>query len=55
MDSFPGENSTQVVDGILYVKTENVDKTSLEDIAAEKAVEKAAEKAAETDAVGNTN
>lgn len=51
MDSFPGENSTQVVDGILYVKTENVDKTSLEDIAAEKA----AEKAAETDAVGNTN
>ena len=51
MDSFPGENSTQVVDGILYVKTENVDKTSLEDIAAEKA----AEKATETDAVGNTN
>lgn len=36
MDSFPGENSTKVVDGILYVKTENVDKTSLEDIAAEK-------------------
>lgn len=30
MDSFPGENSTKVVDGILYVKTENVDKTPLE-------------------------
>ena len=30
MDSFPGENSTKVVDGILYVKTENVDKTQLE-------------------------
>ena len=28
MDSFPGENSTKVVDGVLYVKTENVDKTS---------------------------
>lgn len=24
LDSFPGENSTKVVDGILYVKTENV-------------------------------
>ena len=23
MDSFPGPNSTKVVDGILYVKTEN--------------------------------
>lgn len=26
MDSFPGENSTKVVDGILYVKTENSDR-----------------------------
>lgn len=23
MDTFPGANSTKVVDGILYVKTEN--------------------------------
>lgn len=26
LDSFPGENSTKVVDGILYVKTENVNR-----------------------------
>jgi hypothetical protein len=26
MDSFPGKNSTKVVDGILYVKTENTDR-----------------------------
>jgi len=26
MDSFPGENSTKVVDGILYVKTENTNR-----------------------------
>ena len=27
MDSFPGADSTRVVDGILYVKTENIDRT----------------------------
>ena len=27
LDSFPGENSTKVVDGVLYVKTENIDRT----------------------------
>ena len=27
MDSFPGADSTKVVDGVLYVKTENIDRT----------------------------
>lgn len=27
MDSFPGENSVRIVDGTMYIKTENVDKT----------------------------
>ncbi len=27
MDTFPGENSVKLVDGVIYVKTENVDKT----------------------------
>ncbi len=27
MDSFPGENSVKLIDGIIYVKTENVDNT----------------------------
>ena len=25
MDSFPGKNSTKVVNGVMYVKTENID------------------------------
>lgn len=27
MDSFPGESSVRIVDGIMYIKTENLDKT----------------------------
>ncbi len=27
MDSFPGENSVKLVDGVIYVKTENIDRT----------------------------
>lgn len=27
MDSFPGENSIKIVDGIMYIKTENVDRS----------------------------
>ncbi|MDL2301552.1 glucosyltransferase domain-containing protein [Lachnospiraceae bacterium OttesenSCG-928-D06] len=31
MQSFPGEDSIRIVDGIMYIKTENVDKTLIED------------------------
>ena len=29
MDTFPGANSVKVVNGILYVKTENIDRTEV--------------------------
>lgn len=32
MDSFPGENSVKLVDGVIYVKTENIDRTLDEEV-----------------------